>query len=92
MRALVPLAVLVLAAQAAGASLPMGNGYGAFGAPRDIEPLALGQLFCTARIAGNMSALEKYYAPNLVRLLEDVPSSAGPAAKLCVHTSAPLSP
>ena len=78
MRALVPLALLVLATPAAGASLPMANGYGALGAPRDIEPLALGQLFCAARIAGDMSALEKYYAPKLVRLLKDVPSSAVP--------------
>jgi hypothetical protein len=69
MRMLVPLAVLFLAAPAAAASLPMANGYGALDAPRDIEPLTLGQLFCDARIAGDMSALEKFYAPKLVKLL-----------------------
>ena len=74
MRRLVPLAFLVLAAPAAAASLPMANGYGAIDAPRDTDPLTLGQLFCDARIAGDMSALEKFYAPKLVRLLgETVP-------------------
>jgi hypothetical protein len=77
-RVLVPLALLILAAPAAGASLPMANGYGALGAPRYIEPVALGQLFCHARIAGDMSALEKFYAPKLARLLTDVPPSAVP--------------
>jgi hypothetical protein len=70
MRMLVPLAFVVLAAPAAAASLPMANGYGALDAPRDIEPLKLGQLFCDARIAGDMSALEKFYAPELVKLLK----------------------
>jgi hypothetical protein len=78
MRMLVPLAFLVLAVPAAGASLPMANGYGALDAPRDIEPLALGQLFCDARIAGDMSALEKFYAPKLIKLLNEAPPSAVP--------------
>src|SRR5690606_20117316 len=35
-------------------------------------PLSLGQLFCDARIAGDMSALERFYAPKLKRLLAAV--------------------
>jgi hypothetical protein len=73
MRLLVPLAFLILAAPAAAASLPMANGYGAIDAPRDIDPLRLGQLFCDARINGDMSALEAFYAPKLVRLLAGTP-------------------
>ena len=46
MRMLVPLAFLVLATPAAAVSLPMANGYGALDAPRDTDPLTLGQLFC----------------------------------------------
>jgi hypothetical protein len=69
MRLLAALALLALAAPAAAASLSMANGYGAIDAPRDTDPLALGRLFCDARIAGDMSALEKFYAPKLVRLL-----------------------
>lgn len=66
------LALLALAAPAAAASLPMANGYGAIDAPRDTDPLSLGQLFCDARIAGDMSALERFYAPKLERLLAAV--------------------
>ncbi len=73
MRLLVPLAFLALAAPAAAASLPMANGYGAIDAPRDTDPLQLGQLFCDARINGDMSALEAFYAPKLVRLLAETP-------------------
>ena len=70
MRMLVPLAFLVLATPAAAVSLPMANGYGALDAPRDTDPLTLGQLFCNARIAGDMSPLEKFYAPKLTKLLQ----------------------
>lgn len=70
MRMLVPLAFLVLATPAAAVSLPMANGYGALDAPRDTDPLTLGQLFCNARIAGDMSSLEKFYAPKLTKLLQ----------------------
>jgi hypothetical protein len=69
MRLLPILALLALASPAAAASLPMANGYGAIDAPRDTDPLSLGQLFCDARIAGDMSALERFYAPKLERLL-----------------------
>jgi hypothetical protein len=72
MRMLVPLAFLVLATPAAAVSLPMANGYGALDAPRDTDPLTLGQLFCNARIAGDMSSLEKFYAPKLTKLLQGV--------------------
>ena len=70
MRMLVPLAFLGLATPAAAVSLPMANGYGALDAPRDTDPLTLGQLFCNARIAGDMSPLEKFYAPKLTKLLQ----------------------
>jgi hypothetical protein len=75
MRMLVPLAFLILAAPAAAASLPMANGYGALDAPRDTDPLALGQMFCEARVAGgDMSGLETFYAPKLVKLLDGAAS------------------
>ncbi len=73
MRTLAALAFLVLTAPVCAASLPMANGYGAIDAPRDTDPLTLAQLFCNARIAGDMSALEKFYAPKLVRLLAETP-------------------
>ena len=72
MRLLPILAVIILTAPAAAASLPMANGYGAIDAPRDTDPLSLGQLFCDARLAGDMSALEPFYAPKLERLLAAV--------------------
>jgi hypothetical protein len=73
MRALATLAFLALAAPVAAASLPMANGYGAIDAPRDTDPLTLAQLFCQARIAGDMSGLEKFFAPKLVQLLAETP-------------------
>jgi hypothetical protein len=75
MRTLAPLAFLALAVPAAAAtSLPMGNGYGAIDAPRDTDPLALAQLFCEARISGDMSPLQKFFAPKLVHLLAETPA------------------
>ncbi len=60
-----------LAATAAGAATPpLGNGYGAIDAPRDITPEALGQAFCEARIEGDMSPLARYFAPKLAELVE----------------------
>jgi hypothetical protein len=78
MRALATLAVLVFAAPVAAASLPMANGYGALDAPRDTDPLTLAQQFCTARISGDMSPLEKFFAPKLVRLLAETPPGSVP--------------
>lgn len=78
MRALATLVFLALVTPAAAASLPMGNGYGAIDAPRDTDPLTLAQRFCDARISGDMTPLERFFAPKLVRLLagtspDDVP-------------------
>ena len=44
-------------------------GYGTADAPRDIDPLQLGRLFCEARIRGDMQPLERYFAPKLAELL-----------------------
>jgi hypothetical protein len=52
-----------------------GAGYGDIDAPRDTDPLTLGNQFCAARISGDMSALEPYYAPKLQHLLA---GAAGP--------------
>ena len=78
MRTLTTLAFLALAAPAVAASLPMANGYGALDAPRDTDPLTLAQQFCDARISGDMSALEKFFAPKLVRLLAETPPASVP--------------
>lgn len=76
MRLLPVLILFALAVPAAAASLPMANGYGAIDAPRDTDPLRLGQLFCNARVSGDMSALEAFFAPKLVRLLAEAPPDA----------------
>jgi hypothetical protein len=68
MRFLLPFVFLVVSGA--------GAGYGDIGAPRDTDPLTLGKQFCSARISGDMSALEPYYAPKLQRVL----ASAGNAA------------
>jgi hypothetical protein len=77
-----PLFALILSAAligpASAVSLPMANGYGAIDAPRDIDPLALAQLFCDARITGDMSPLQKFFAPKLSRLLTEAPAAAIP--------------
>jgi hypothetical protein len=73
MRTLATLAFLALAVPAAATSLPMGNGYGAIDAPRDTDPLSLAQLFCEARISGDMAPLQKFFAPKLVHLLAETP-------------------
>lgn len=64
------LSLLLLAATPALAD------YGRADAPRDIHPLELGELFCAARIAGDMSPLERYFAPKLQRLLATVDDAA----------------
>ena len=72
-----PLLALILSAAlvgpAAAVSLPMANGYGAIDAPRDTDPLTLAQLFCTARMSGDMTPLERFYAPKLLHLLAGTP-------------------
>jgi len=69
--------VLVLAATPALAaqSMEMANGYGWIGAVRDISPEQLGQMFCSARISGDMTPLEKFYAPKLSALLGELPTA-----------------
>jgi hypothetical protein len=71
------IALACLAALAAPAlavsSMQTANGYGALDAPRDIDPQHLGLLFCDARIKGDMTPIEKYYAPKLVDILADLP-------------------
>jgi hypothetical protein len=78
MRTIATLAFLVLAAPVTAASLPMGNGYGALDAPRDTDPLRLAQMFCDARISGDMSPLQKFFAPKLTRLLAGAPAATVP--------------
>ena len=61
---------------AADLSLGTANGYGWIGAQRDVSPETLGQMFCTARISGDMTPLAKYFAPKLTTLLAEIPPSA----------------
>jgi hypothetical protein len=56
----------------------MANGYGALDAPRDTDPLTLARLFCDARMSGDMSPLEKFFAPKLTKLLATAPAAAVP--------------
>lgn len=72
MRYLILFSALFLAAAPAfGATLNMANGYGSIDAQRDVDPQTLGQMFCEARITGDMAPLEPYYAPKLVHLIEE---------------------
>lgn len=78
MRLSLALACLLAAAfPVAGASPPMANGYGAKDAVRDITPVKLGELFCAGRISGDMTALERFFAPKLVTLLTETPAGTG---------------
>jgi hypothetical protein len=70
MRIHLALAFTLAATAASAATPPLGNGYGAIDAPRDITPEALGQAFCEARIEGDMSPLARYFAPKLAELVE----------------------
>lgn len=74
MRALAVLSLLAFVGPAAAASLPLGGGYGAIDAARKTDPLSLAQLFCAARVAGDMSALTPFFAPKLEKLLAETPS------------------
>jgi hypothetical protein len=72
MRNALALAFTLFATSALGATMPpLGNGYGAIDAPRDVDPLTLAQSFCDARIAGDMSSVVPYFAPKLMRLLDE---------------------
>jgi hypothetical protein len=80
MRIFLVSTLLLLATPALGASLNMANGYGSIDAPRDVDPQTLGQMFCDARISGDMQPLEPYFAPKLVNLLEETEGSRLSAA------------
>src|SRR5688572_14383163 len=72
MRIALALAFTLFATSALGATTPpLGNGYGAIDAPRDVDPLTLAQSFCDARVAGDMSSVTPYFAPKLMRLLDE---------------------
>ncbi len=72
MRILPALVLSLITLPALAAMPPLGNGYGAIDAPRDIDPLTLAQRFCDARIAqSDMGALAPYFAPKLTRLLAE---------------------
>ena len=68
--------VLVATPTLAAQSMEMANGYGWIGASRDISPETLGQMFCSARVSGDMTPLQKFYAPKLQALLAELPASA----------------
>ena len=67
------LATLLLSTAALGAMPEMGNGYGAIDAPRDTDPVTLAERFCAARISGDMTPLQPFFAPKLKRLLDGLP-------------------
>jgi hypothetical protein len=72
MRNALALCFTLLATSALAATTPpLGAGYGAIDAPRDIDPLTLAQHFCDARVTGDMSRVTPYFAPKLVRLLDE---------------------
>jgi len=70
MRLLALGCLFILAASPAGAV-----GYGRADALRDIDPVQLGQLFCESRMHQDMRQLERFFAPKLVRLLDEVAAS-----------------
>jgi hypothetical protein len=72
MRAFLTALVLAAAAlPATAASVPMGAGYGAIDAPRDIDAVTLGREFCAARLLDDMSRVSAFFAPKLQTLLAD---------------------
>jgi hypothetical protein len=74
MRHVLSLAALLLTTATAtlAATPPLGNGYGAIDAKRDVDPVKLAQMFCDARVhRSGMEALAPYFAPKLARLLDE---------------------
>jgi hypothetical protein len=57
------------------ATTPSMPGYGALDAPRDIDPIRLGQLFCESRVREDMQPLERFFAPKLAGLLDELEAS-----------------
>jgi hypothetical protein len=49
----------------AGSLPPLGNGYGAMDATRDIDSVSLGRQFCAARLLDDMSLVSDHFAPKL---------------------------
>jgi hypothetical protein len=75
MRLLLAFALFAaLASPAFAFSSEPATGAGALDAERDIDPQHLGLLFCDARIRGDMSLVEKYFAPTLIHALADLPA------------------
>jgi hypothetical protein len=76
MRLMLTLACLAgIASPAFAGSMDMANGYGWIGAERNIDPETLGKLFCEARIKGDMSKLQAFFAPKLTNLLAQAPAT-----------------
>lgn len=73
---LILAALLALVAPAAAQQLAMANGYGALDAPRDISPQQLGEMFCTARLSGDMSPLAPFFADKLAKLIGEATATA----------------
>jgi hypothetical protein len=67
------VALVSLIALAASPALAVG--YGRADAPRDIEPVELGRLFCESRVQQDMRPLERYFAPKLASLLAGIEPS-----------------
>jgi hypothetical protein len=70
MRIHLALAFTLIATAASAATPPLGNGYGAIDAQRDITPQALGEAYCQARLQDDMTPLARYFAPKLAELVE----------------------
>lgn len=74
-------ALFALAASAAAAQqLAMANGYGALDAARDVSPQQLGEMFCAARISGDMAPLAPFFADKLVKLLGEATATNTPVS------------
>lgn len=75
MRTTLALLLGLLVTGASGAALPLGGGYGAIDAMRDVDPVSLARRFCEARVSGvGMEQIAPYFAPKLARLLGDRPA------------------
>jgi len=75
MRTFAASCLFALATSSALAITPAMPGYGSADAPRDIDPLRLGQLFCEGRVREDMQPLERYFAPKLALLLDEIAAS-----------------
>lgn len=72
MRMLASLAFALISTTALAASPEMGNGYGAIDARRDVDPVSLAQRFCDIRVhRGDMRELYPWFAPKLIKLLDE---------------------